>query len=156
MEVGWWAPHPDGGEPPPALPPVPPGRVVGIGAVCDLGPVRPDPAYSFSVAEFVDLDDGRREWLHQERGFTMSWRISAPSGELDGHTRPTVECLTQDVLTVVLPDDDDPEEEHPWAWLADLAQRRGLAVTADDLRVLPYEVVFTDAVMRWLSPAQAQ
>jgi hypothetical protein len=57
----------------------------------------------------------------------------------------TLESLTRDVLNVVLPDDESGEE-HPWEWLAELAQARGLEVTANDLRRLPYEVVFTEEV----------
>jgi hypothetical protein len=63
-----------------------------------------------------------------------------------------VQSLTRDVLNTVLPDDDDGED-HPWSWLAALARGRGLDVTAEDLRVLPYEVVLTDAVIRWLAPS---
>ena len=42
-----------------------------------------------------------------------------------------------------------PAEAHPWSWLAALAEARGLSVTADDLRALPYEVVLTDDVRQW-------
>ena len=38
----------------------------------------------------------------------------------------TLEGLTSDVLTVVLPDDENDTEPHPWSWLADLARARGL------------------------------
>jgi len=55
------------------------------------------------------------------------------------------------VLLVVLPDDEDDTEPHPWSWLSDLAEARGLAATAADLRELPYDVVFTDALRRWLA-----
>jgi len=63
----------------------------------------------------------------------------------------TLEVLTNDVLTVVLPDDDDDPEPHPWSWLSDLARARGLDVSADDLRALPYDVVFTDGLRRRLA-----
>ncbi|WP_158632225.1 hypothetical protein [Micromonospora sp. Llam0] len=55
------------------------------------------------------------------------------------------------MLTVVLPDDDETAEEHPWLWLADLARSRGLDVVADDMRALPYEVILTEDVTRWLT-----
>lgn len=144
--TGWQA-HPDGGSPA-ELPPVEPGRVVGIGASCDLEPPRPDSprSQSFSVSEFVTLADGRRVILHAERGFTG--RLSSP-GDLRDYLTP--ESITADVLNVVLPDDDEPTEDHPWEWLAGLAQARGLTVTVDDLRGLPYEVILTDKLKRWLS-----
>src|SRR4051812_18045130 len=55
------------------LPPVEPGRVVGLGAICDLDPRTPDKArsQSFSVSEFATLEDGRRVILHEDRGFTI-------------------------------------------------------------------------------------
>jgi hypothetical protein len=122
-----------------------PRRVVALGAVCDIRPPFDDPRrQSFSVGEFALLDDGRRVTLHDERGFTLG----APSGGVGDYE--TAQSITRDVLNVVLPDDDDSGDEHPWSWLARLARARGLDVTADDLRVLPYEVVLTDAVIRWL------
>ncbi|MEV5768734.1 hypothetical protein AB0L34_29785 [Micromonospora sp. NPDC052213] len=152
VEVGW-RPHPDAVNDRTDLLPVEPGRVVGIGAICDLRPQRLDEAdtQSFSVSEFVTLEDGRRVILHKDRGFTLGWRSTDPrSGAVPvGETR---DSITQNVLNVVLPDDEEGAEDHPWSWLADLARARGLNVTAEDLRGLPYEVVLTDKVTQWLAP----
>lgn len=154
MEGGWSA-HPDAIDDRTDLPPVEPGRAVGLGAICDLRPQRPDDtnSQSFSVSEFVTLEDGRRVILHNDRGFTIGWRSTddprtdtAPIGE-------TRDSITQNVLNTVLPDNEDGAEDHPWSWLADLARARGLSVTAQDLRGLPYEVVLTDKVIQWLAPA---
>jgi hypothetical protein len=102
------------------------------------------------VSEFVTLEDGRRVILHEDRGFTIGWRSSeSGSGDIRGHE--TRDSITRNVLNVVLPDDDECAEDHPWSWLADLARARGLNVTAEDLRGLPYEVILTDRVMRWLA-----
>jgi hypothetical protein len=148
-----WQPHPGAREETAfRLPPVEPGRVVGLGAVCDLDPPNADPrGQSFRVSEFATLEDGRRVLLHEDRGFTGSVRSTGESKPPDARWGLTLETLTRDVLTVVLPDDDDGTEAHPWSWLADLARSRGLDVTADDLRALPYEVVFTDELQRWLA-----
>lgn len=151
-----WGPHPDT---PPAragrLPPVEPGRVVALGALCDLSRHRSDEAstQNFSVSEFATLEDGRRVILHEDRGFTIGLRSTGNADPGDLRAHETLESLTRDVLNVVLPDDDEEAEAHPWSWLADLARARDLNVTADDLRSLPYEVVFTDEVRRWLAPA---
>jgi hypothetical protein len=136
------------------LPPVEPGRVVGLGAICDLDPRTPDKArsQSFSVSEFVTLEDGRLVILHEDRGFTIGLGSSRETAA-DLRRGLTLEVLTRQALNVVLPDDDVPAEAHPYSWLADLARSRGLNVTADDLRSLPYEVTFTDRVRRWLAPA---
>ena len=57
------------------------------------------------------------------------------------------------MLSTVLPDDDEEAriDAHPWTWLAGLAQARGLSVTAEQLRFLDYEVVFTDKLKRWIA-----
>ena len=155
-EKGGWSAHPDATDRRAnRLPPVKPDHVVGLGAICDLGPQRPDEArsQSFSVTEFVTLQDGRRVILHEDRGVTIALRSTGRSDPGDLREHMTLESLTRDVLNVVLPDDDEPAEDHPWSWLADLARARGLNVTADDLRSLLYEVIFTEEVRRWLAPA---
>jgi hypothetical protein len=121
-------------------------RVVGIGAVCDL---RIDAETSvsqqrFSVDEYVLLDDGSRVVI-DERGLTMAANAGSVRAGL------TEEVMRQQVLNVVLPDDDDSEDEHPWEWLAECAGRRGIAVTADQLRQLAYEVVLTERLTGWLA-----
>jgi hypothetical protein len=148
-----WRVHPDA-KVRANLPPAEPGRVVGLGAFCDLAPHTPDEArsQSFSVREFVTLEDGRRVILHEDRGFTIGLGSSRETAA-DLRRYETLESLTRLVLNTVLPDDDVPAEDHPWSWLADLARARGLNVSADDLRSLPYEVIFTDEVRRWLAPA---
>jgi hypothetical protein len=149
---GGFRPFP-GARSPRQLPRVKPGRVVGIGAVCDLArQLVPDArSQSFSVSEFVTLDDGRRVILHDDRGFTIGLGGGSERYE-DLRTGETRESIIHNVLLVVLPDDDETAqgEDHPWSWLAELARARGLNVTAEDLRGLPYEVVLTDELTRWL------
>ena len=154
VEGGWHA-HPDAIDDHANFLSVKPGRVVGLGAICDLRPQRPDDerSQSFSVSEFVTLEDGRRVILHEDRGFTIGWRSSGESGSGDIRGAKTRDSITRNVLNVVLPDDDECAEDHPWSWLADLARARGLNVTAEDLRSLPYEVILTDKVIRWLASA---
>jgi hypothetical protein len=149
-----WRAHPDA-KVRANLPPVEPGRVVGVGAICDLGPERSADArtQNFSVREFVTLEDGRRVILHEDRGFTIRLRSTGTSDPGDLREHETLESLTRSVLNTVLPDDDELAEDHPWSWLADLARARALNVSADDLRGLPYEVTFTDRLRQWLAPA---
>lgn len=99
---------------------------------------------SFVVHEFADLADGRRLTLHQERGFagvTLADRGPAPS---DQWRSLTLEDLERDVRTTVLPDDEDTQDEHPWDWLAELLRAHGVEVTAEELRLLPYNVIFSE------------
>lgn len=133
--------------------PVEPGRVVGIGAICDIGSQRATSdarARSFSVSEFVMLDDDRRVLLHKDRGFTISQAISSKFDAEHIEFKATRDIIIQNVLTTVLPDEGESDEDHPWGWLAELARARGLEVTAEDLRHLNYEVVLSDEVIRWL------
>jgi hypothetical protein len=124
--------------------------VVGLGAICELEPRRSLSAQSFSVSEFVTLEDGRRIILHEERGFTTSWMSTDSSDATPIQPYETADMLKQDVLNVVLPDDDNGED-HPWDWLASRARARGLDVNEGDLRGLPYDVVLSDDVMTWLA-----
>ena len=120
-------------------------QILGLGAICELRPTAPlGTSQSFSVAEFAQLEEGTKVLLHNERGFT----IGAPSGRL---RHVTAETIIQAVLNVVLPDDDESSDEHPWIWLASLAQAHDLDVTSEELRNLPYEVVLSGDVRNWLS-----
>ena len=156
MLLSGWSPYPGAPEPRRrALGPVPDGVVVDIGTICDLRPPAPEPpnSRSFSVSEFVRLDDGRCVLLHEERGGTISAPMGPGARELTSEYRGTTESITEFVLDVVLPDDDEEArlEAHPWTWLASLAQARGLSVTPEQLRRLDYEVVLTDELKRWLA-----
>jgi hypothetical protein len=153
--MGGWAPYPESGDPHPGRTEVgddgevldPSVPVVGLGAICGVNERHFDGGRSqnFWVSEFARLADGRHVILHDARGFT----IGMGSGIESLQEGLTVDSITNDVLAVVLPDPENGEE-HPWEWLAHLARYRGLDVTAEELRGLPYEVVLTDSVTRWL------
>ena len=53
----------------------------------------------------------------------------------------SLDVLERSELTTVRPDNDPSNDEHPWEWLAELAQAQGIDVTADELRQVLYEVV---------------
>ena len=147
-----WRAHPKGADHPAKHPngddlaePARPYRVIGIGAICDfrIGGPEPGPSQSFSVNEFVMLED-RRRVVVDHRGFTIGSNVGTVRAGL------TPQVMSQQVLNVVLPDDDECEDEHPWSWLAELARRQGIEVTADELKELQYEVILTDRVTQWL------
>jgi hypothetical protein len=126
-------------------------RVVGLGAICGLRTpdFDDDPrSQSFWVSEFARLANDRRLILHDARGFTTGPPMG-PGASRSDQAGLTRQDTIDTVLAVVLPDPDDGEE-HPWEWLAHLARFRGLDVTAEELRGLPYEVVLTDRLTRWL------
>ena len=124
-----------------------------MGATCDLVPPEQSTAspggLSFTVSEFADLSDGRRLILHSERGWTEWLRTAVPAGELppaswgkpaDPWAFATREDIIQSVLNVVLPDDDNDPDEHPYGWLAKLLTGQGVHASASELRALTYKV----------------
>jgi len=164
-EGGWWSTYPGAAADPHqgrtefgddgcSLSADPSIRVVGLGAVCGLSPPVADndgrSGQSFWVSEFALLADGRRVILHEERGFSISKVLGGGVPVAFGFT---ADSITRDVLNVVLPDEDDCHDDHPWSWLAELARSRGLNVGAEDLLGLPYEVVFTANLNHWLLPS---
>lgn len=142
---GKWRRYPGAVEPRADLAPVEPGRVIGVGAICDVRAKRDDDpcSMSFSVAEFVTLSGGRRVILHEERGFTLGGR-----GPRAYCTR---EMLVRNALNAVLPDENETVESHPWVWLAERARARGIDVTPGDLRQLEYQVIFSNEVATLLA-----
>ena len=111
-----------------------PGRFVPQPGV----PVLSPGAIHFRVEEFAVLADGRRVRLHAERGFGLS-------GGVDPWQYLTLEGLEAHVRATVLPDDaEDTGEDHPWEWLSDLLRVQGVEASTEELRVLPYDVEFSD------------
>ena len=128
-------------------------RVVALGAFCDLVPPEDyggsPGSLSFSVSEFAVAHDGRRLTLHAERGWTQRTRRAVPHGEplpsewdepLDPWSFMTRDSVVQDTLNVVLPDDDDDPDDHPYKWFASLLAEQGVSVSRDELKALPYTV----------------
>jgi hypothetical protein len=111
-----------------------PGRFVPQPGV----PVLSPGAIHFRVEEFAVLADGRRVRLHAERGFGLSAGV-------DPWQYLTLESLEAHVRATVLPDDaEDTGEDHPWEWLSDLLRVQGIEASTEELRVLPYDVEFSD------------
>jgi hypothetical protein len=123
------------------LEPIPPERMPALATEWLAAGIGGD---LLDVHEFADLDDGRRLTLHEERGFTISLRASTGPAPSDRWRYLTLEQLKRDVLTTVLPDDDDTQDQHPWEWLAGLLHFHGVEATADELRGLSYIVVFSE------------
>lgn len=131
-----------------------PAEVVRLGAWCDLVPEEEATAspgsVSFAVDEFAVLADGRRVLLHQgERGFSVSGPASPTGHPLRWLTAEDIE---RDVLTTVLPDEDDGQE-HPWEWLAGLLRGHGVVVRAEELRSVPYGVELSERLQRLCATA---
>ncbi|MDE0579887.1 MAG: hypothetical protein OXI29_08440 [bacterium] len=119
--------------------------VTALCAVCDRRDDWSDDwSQRFSIGEFAILETGDRIALHFERGFTLS---SMPG---DFESIPA-NLLIEQIHDVVASDDDEISLSNRWLWLAGLANKRGLEVTAAQLRELPYEILITDRVVLWLT-----
>lgn len=67
--------------------------------------------------------------------------LPADWGEpLDPWEHTSREDIVQTALAVVLPDDDDHPDDHPYEWLAQLLAEQGVTASVEDLRALPYTV----------------
>lgn len=138
------------------------GRVVAIGAICDFATGAPESgsSQSFSVREYMELNDGRHVVV-DSRGFTLSsvnelveledGRRIVLENVAPARAGLTPESIRQQVLNVVLPDEGESDEAHPWSWLVEQALKQGIDVTVDDLKALPYTVVLTKQLADWLS-----
>jgi hypothetical protein len=130
-------------------------QVIGLRAWCDLVPeelARTSPgSVSITVHEVAVLADGRRIVLQSDRGFGSSGLPSTVGDPLRGLTADSIE---RDALTTVLPDEEHPTEEHRYDEFAETLGRAGLAVTADELRAVPYVVELSDRLRALLAHHQ--
>jgi hypothetical protein len=122
-------------------------EVVGLGAWCDFVPAaesRDSPgSVSFAVKEFAVLADGRTVTLHSgERGFAVSGPCR-PTAD-DPLAGQTVEMIDANIRTTVLPDEDDPADDHPYEWFRELLGAQGVVVATNSLRSVPYTVELSD------------
>jgi hypothetical protein len=137
-----------------------PGGFARASARFGWSPVPPGEARAtpggahFRVHEFAILADGRRVTIRDDLGFS-SWsrRYEDDSGKtekLNPWDHMTRESVQHDVRKVVLPDDGDSADEHPYEWLRELLLRQGIETSVEQLRSVPYTVEFSDRPERRL------
>jgi hypothetical protein len=63
--------------------------------------------------------------------------------------------VESEVRNVVLPDDDDSSDEHPYEWLRELLLSHGIDAPVEYLRSVPYTVEFSDRLERRLRDMNA-
>lgn len=118
-------------------------RVTGLIASCDLADDQPPSPTEdrFEVAEMAQLASGDLVLLRN-----LGWT----EGCVGGYWRSSIDEVLSCVENVVLPDEDDLNPEpHPWEWLATLAVERGISVTAEQLREVPYKIYLSDRVLKF-------
>jgi len=99
---------------------------------------------SFSVREFLLLDDGNRVGLREGLEFTFGTPFT------DAREGLSADALITAIRNVVLPEVSAADPDRPWDCLVQLARRRRVQTCADELALLPYEVHLTEDVLRWL------
>ena len=121
--------------------------VQSLGAWCDLDSsdeyTGSSGGTSFKVREFALLSDGREVTLLDDRGWTTSWTLGGTPGEQ--RAQLSVAQVERNIYNVVLPDNaEETGEEHEWQLFAQRLREAGVAVTADELRGVPYRVILSD------------
>lgn len=117
-------------------------KITGLVALCEVGDVQPPSTriYRFEVSEMARLANGDLVVLRDRLGWTSeSFGVEGPPD--------LAETLSTEAI-VVLPDEDDPcWDPHPWEWLVELAARRGLSVTVEQLKEVPYSIYLSEAAV---------
>jgi len=96
------------------------------------------------VREFLVLEDGNRVPLREGLEFTLG------SPCTDVREGLSAEALICAMRNVVLPELSAIDPERPWDCLVQLSRRRRVQTCADELALLPYELVLTKSVQDWL------
>jgi hypothetical protein len=105
--------------------------VISLGVRGDLREA-PEDRTTCRVREFATLSDGREVALLEDRG----WTTSAPLHEI------SLTQIIRNIYNAVLPDDaEDSGEEHEWQRFVQRLSEVDVAVTPDELRALPYQVI---------------
>lgn len=81
--------------------------------------------------------------FYATRGFSVVAKVTGQSAPGDPWRSMTLDALERDVRTTVLPDDDDNQDEHPWECFAGLLRAHGVEASPEELRLLPYDIVFS-------------
>ena len=109
--------------------------------------------FSVAIEEFAILADGRR-LVFDRQGFSgRAFGFGGEPDPVDQWALVTVEEVERDVLTTVLPDDDETaaEHDHDWWHIAICLRGLGVDVSAEELMELPYDVVLSDRLRARLS-----
>jgi hypothetical protein len=108
---------------------------VALVAACKLA-LHSDREVSVSIREVLEMDDLSRVVLKSDRGFGSRVFPGGPHG---------VEAADLDsgVLMALLPDDaEESGEQREWERLAEIANERGIPITAAELMTLPSRIEY--------------
>ena len=118
-------------------------KITGLVAICDVSENQPTSPreFRYQVSELAQLANGDLVLLRDGHGWT--------TGCIGGEARANdLDHALSSAAGVVLPDEDAPGcEPHPWEWLVTLAGERGLTVTTEELKEVPYRIYLSDRVV---------
>lgn len=121
--------------------------VIALIIMCDLDtpPVeKTSPTLSVSIAQYLKLQDGSLIKLDMDRGLTSFWHGN-PNTPRKWHQ--TANKAIQELLTIVKAD--VPHQvDFPWEEYVKAATQRGIDIDEAKLRALPYQVTFSDSLMK--------
>ncbi len=117
-------------------------KLTALIALCDVADDQPSSPreFRYRVSELAQLANGDLVLLR-----VLGWT----TGCIGGDAQPDdIDDVLSSVENVVLPDEDSPGcEPHPWEWLVTLAAERGLTVTVEQLKEVPYRIYLSDRVI---------
>lgn len=121
--------------------------VIALIIMCDLDtpPVEnTSPTLSVSIAQYLKLQDGSLIKLDMDRGLVSFWHGNS---DAPGKWQQTADKAIQELLTIVKAD--VPHQvDFPWEEYVKAATQRGIDIDEAKLRALPYQVTFSDALMK--------
>lgn len=120
-------------------------QVTATVALCEIDRTPTDnirPYISVKIIQCVQMNDGSAISLDMVRGFTAISHGPGPAT-----WRRTSTDLITEILDLVRIDDPKKPGEHPWDELSEAAHQRGIDISADSLRNLPYKVILSDEVI---------
>jgi hypothetical protein len=151
------------------------GEITALFAVCDL--ITPIQRYEHLRREGWPPSDATSDVLQLDRTIYCTiqefavrrvgaaiplrrraeWGSHSSSGDAeDQWRRMSPESMTREVLNVVLPDDaEESGDDHPWGEFVEGLKSQGISVSAEDLRQLPYNVLFAPRLYDILIGASA-
>ncbi|WP_237200274.1 hypothetical protein [Rothia nasimurium] len=99
---------------------------------------------SVSIAQYLKLQDGSLIKLDMDRGLTSFWHGNPNT---PGKWHQTADKAIQELLTIVKAD--VPHQvDFPWEEYVTAATQRGIDIDEAKLRALPYQVTFSDSLMK--------
>lgn len=121
--------------------------VIALIIMCDLDTPpawNSRPTISVSISQYLKLQDSSLIKLDMDRGLTSFWHGNPNT---PGKWQQTADKAIQELLTIVKADVPN-QVDFPWEEYVKAATQRGIDIDEAKLRALPYQVTFSDSLMK--------